>query len=55
MILGGGVGRVPALLPLVRRRVDDLLAGYVQAPELVHPALGDRSGVLGAIALCSNG
>ena len=51
LVLGGGVGRAPALLPLVRRRVDELLAGYVRAPEIVHPALGDRSGVLGAIAL----
>jgi fructokinase len=49
----------PGLFPLVRTRVRELLAGYVAAPELedgldgyiVPPALGDRSGVLGAIAL----
>ncbi len=51
VILGGGVLKQPALLPLVRDRVAALLAGYVTAPEIVPPALGDRSGVLGAIAL----
>lgn len=59
IVLGGGVTKEPALLPLVRRRVRDLLAGYVDAPELgegiddfiVAPALGDRAGVLGAIEL----
>lgn len=54
VILGGGVGRVPGLLRRVRSRVDELLNGYVRAPGLVHPLLGDRSGVLGAIALCSH-
>jgi fructokinase len=47
------------LLPLIRKEVQALLNGYVQAPELlddidgyiVPPALGDEAGVLGAIAL----
>jgi fructokinase len=59
IILGGGVTQQPALLPLVRREVQRLLAGYVDAPELgdgidqfiVAPGLGDRAGVLGAIEL----
>jgi len=59
VILGGGVMKQPSLLPLVRVRVRELLAGYVVAPELtdsldeyiVGPALGDRAGVLGAIEL----
>ncbi len=59
VILGGGVMKQPSLLPLVRVRVRELLAGYVSAPELsdgldsyiVAPALGDRAGVLGAIEL----
>jgi len=51
VILGGGVMKDPPLLPLVRTRVRDLLAGYVSEPEIVLPALGDRSGVLGAIEL----
>jgi fructokinase len=59
VILGGGVMKQPSLLPLVRARTRELLAGYVVAPELsagldeyiVSPALGDRAGVLGAIEL----
>jgi fructokinase len=59
IILGGGVTKQPVLLPLVRREVQRLLAGYIDAPELregldefiVAPALGDRAGVLGAIEL----
>jgi fructokinase len=59
IILGGGVMKQRRLLPLVRARVRELLAGYVAAPELadgldeylVAPGLGDRAGVLGAIEL----
>jgi fructokinase len=59
IIIGGGVMKQPSLLPLVRREVQRLLAGYIDAPELgdavdefiVAPALGDRAGVLGAIEL----
>jgi fructokinase len=51
VVLGGGVGGAPPLLPLVRRDVAELISGYVQAPDIVPPGLRDRSGVLGAIAL----
>lgn len=59
VILGGGVMQAPGLLPLVRARVHQRLAGYLAIPEtdeeidgfIVPPALGNRSGVLGAIAL----
>ncbi|MDQ4029790.1 MAG: ROK family protein [Actinomycetota bacterium] len=59
IILGGGVMRQPALLPLVRAGVRELLAGYVDVNELrdgldgyiVAPALGERAGVLGALEL----
>jgi fructokinase len=50
IVLGGGVMEVPGLFELVRAEVDVLLAGYV-ATEIVPPALGRLSGVLGAIAL----
>lgn len=50
IVLGGGVMEVPGLLPLVQAEVDDLLAGYV-ATEIVPPALGPLSGVLGAFVL----
>jgi fructokinase len=59
IILGGGVMKEPTLLGRVQERLRELLAGYVDAPELkdaigdfvVRPGLGDRAGVLGAIAL----
>jgi fructokinase len=59
IILGGGVMQQPQMFPLVRAKVQASLNGYVQAPALVEgideyivpPALGGRSGVLGAIAL----
>jgi fructokinase len=50
IVLGGGVLEAPGLIDLVRAEVAALLAGYV-ATEIVPPALGPRSGVLGAIAL----
>jgi fructokinase len=59
IVLGGGVGSMPGLLPLVRKRILDLLVGYVDVPRLttgiddylVAPGLGPRSGVVGAIEL----
>ena len=61
IVLGGGVTKPPTLLPLVRRRLQELLAGYFNTPELtrsqaieryvVPPGLGDQAGVLGAIEL----
>jgi fructokinase len=58
-VVGGGVLQRPRLLGMVRARVRQLLGGYLETPMLgdsideylVPPALGDRSGVLGAIAL----
>lgn len=60
IIIGGGVGSAPQIFPLLRPKVQELLNGYVQAPEIitdaindyiVPPGLGNLSGVLGAIAL----
>lgn len=59
IILGGGVMGQEALYPMIRREVQSLLAGYIRVPAItdhidayiVPPALGDRAGVLGAIAL----
>jgi fructokinase len=59
IIVGGGVMRQPSLLARVREEVQGILAGYVRAPVLVDtierfivpPALGERAGVLGALAL----
>ncbi len=59
IIIGGGVGTAPDLLARVRPQVVALLNGYLNtaavgdgiADYIVPPALGSRSGVLGAIAL----
>ena len=53
IIVGGGVMRQASLLARVREEVRAILAGYVRMPEglIVPPALGERAGVLGALAL----
>lgn len=59
VILGGGVMQAAHILPRVRQEVLALLNGYVAVPALtadidhylIAPGLGDRAGVLGAIAL----
>jgi fructokinase len=59
IVLAGGVLARTQLYGLVRSEVSDLLGGYLTSPSLadglqhyiVPPALGDRAGVLGAIAL----
>lgn len=59
IILGGGVMHQAHLFPMIRRRVQELLNGYVQSPAIleriddfiVPPGLGDEAGVLGALAL----
>ncbi len=59
IILGGGVMQQAHLFPMVRQQVQALLNGYVQHPMLldrpdhyiIPPALGDKAGVLGALAL----
>ncbi len=59
IVLGGGVMSQPGLLPLVQRDVSALMNGYLHtaaigeeiARYVSFPALGTRSGVLGAIAL----
>lgn len=59
VILGGGVMEQEHLFPMVRSRVQELLANYVQSPNLlesigdyiVPPMLGNRAGILGSVAL----
>jgi fructokinase len=61
IVLGGGVME-PHLFPPLRKRTRALLNGYIDAPELadqidayiVPPALGNRSGILGALALAAD-
>jgi fructokinase len=59
IVIGGGVGTAAGLLSLVQPQVAALLNGYLDTAAVgdgiddyvVPPALGRRSGVLGAIAL----
>ena len=59
IVLGGGVPEHVGLHQAVRRKVQELLNGYIQSPMVLDnideyilpPTLGTRSGVLGAIAL----
>lgn len=59
IVIGGGVMQSEALFTGVRRQVQALLNGYVHSPVIldeidgyiVPPGLGNRAGVLGAIAL----
>jgi fructokinase len=59
IILGGGVMKTAWLFPLVRQNVLKKLKGYISSPAIQEnidryitpPGLGDKAGVLGAIAL----
>ena len=59
IVLGGGVLQHPGLIDLLREQVLRLLNGYIQSARLleridtylVRPGLGNRAGVLGALAL----
>jgi fructokinase len=59
IILGGGVMKMPGLLPQTRSHVLRILNGYVAVKPLLQdienyiipPGLGDDSGVAGALAL----
>lgn len=51
ILIGGGVMRQGQLLAMVREELTRLLAGYIAAPEVMPPGLGERSGILGALAL----
>ncbi len=61
VVVGGGVMRVPGLLERVRRETQAIIGGYLESEALgqgidrliVPPALGTRSGVLGALALAA--
>jgi len=62
IIIGGGIMQREFMFPTVRRKTQELLNGYVQHDAIlkhidkyiVPPALGNRSGMLGAITLAKN-
>jgi fructokinase len=59
LIVGGGVMKQPQLFPLIHARVRELLGNYLDVPQInddiegyiMPPGLGDRAGILGALAL----
>jgi len=62
MVLGGGVMERQQLFPHIRRKVREILNGYIASPVMagtmieyiVAPGLGKRSGILGAMAMAMN-
>ena len=50
IVMGGGVTATPGLLDQARLAAAQLGGGYFK-PDIVVPGLGDRSGLLGALAL----
>ena len=57
-ILGGGVMEQTHLFPMIRTKLNQRLAGYVEIENIdnfvLPPGLGSKSGVLGAIALAQD-
>lgn len=59
IVIGGGVMQQQRLYSLIHAKVERYLNGYIESPAIIDsidefivaPALGNRSGVLGAIAL----
>lgn len=58
IVLGGGVMKQPALLPLIREKFTELLAGYIRTDEIadaehyiVAASLEDNQGVMGCLSL----
>jgi fructokinase len=57
VILGGGVMATPGLLDLVRHQATSLGGGYFRGKAdqiIVPPALGDKAGLLGGLALAQD-
>lgn len=57
IICGGGVMKAPGMLERVREKTRALVGGYIETPDsaaaayVTSPALGDRAGIIGALAL----
>ncbi|NDL59158.1 ROK family protein [Phytoactinopolyspora sp. XMNu-373] len=59
IVFGGGVTKLPGLLPALRKDAVSIVNGYIDAPAattdidsyIVPPGLGDQAGILGGLAL----
>jgi fructokinase len=59
VIVGGGVGQIPGLVPLAQTKLIGLMAGYAVQPEhsarfVVTPELGDDAGIAGGFVLAES-
>ncbi len=59
IVVGGGVSRLPTFHERLRDRVEAMLAGYPDSPDLdlliSPPGLGEQSGLAGALLLAASG
>ena len=59
VVIGGGVAKLPGLLPRTSEKLLDFLGGYPGLPQhgadgfIVPPGLGDNAGIAGALALAA--
>ena len=54
ILIGGGVMRQSQLFGMIRVELERILGGYqAKVPEVVPAGLGERAGVLGALALAN--
>lgn len=59
IIMGGGVMKQKQMFPLIQQKVQEMLNGYIDMPDIVEkidqyivpPALGDDAGIIGALML----
>jgi fructokinase len=51
ILIGGGVAEQAHLFPKIRNELSTILNGYIRGCEIAPPGLGQRAGVLGALAL----
>ena len=51
IILGGGVMEQLQLFPMIRDELARQINGYIDVPDVSPPGLGNRAGILGAVAL----
>lgn len=51
VVIGGGVMQRPELLERVSDRLDEILDGYVDTPQVTLPYFGQDAGLMGALAL----
>jgi fructokinase len=51
VVAGGGVMHNLELFPMIRQHLREFLNGYVLAPDIVPPLLGNDAGVLGGLVL----